>query len=59
MGQAYLTERCEQCGTLKVLVMATDGKGPRALRCLACDNLVPIKLPANAGWIEGELRPPR
>jgi hypothetical protein len=59
MGQAYPTERCEQCGTLKVLVLPADGKGPRALRCLACDKLDPIKLPANVGWIEGELRPPR
>jgi hypothetical protein len=59
MGQAYPKERCEQCGSLKVLVLPADGKGPRALRCVACDKLDPIKLRANVGWIEGELRPPR
>lgn len=38
-------------------MLPADGNGPRALRCLACDKFDPIKLPANVGWIEGELRP--
>jgi phage FluMu protein Com len=57
MGQAYRSERCEHCGTLTVLV--APGKGPRTLRCLECDKIDPLKLHKIAGWIEGELRPPK
>jgi len=59
MGQASPAERCEHCGTLKVLTLPAGGKGPRELRCAECDQIDPIKQPAVTRWIKGELRPPK
>jgi hypothetical protein len=59
MGQSYSSGRCERCGSLMVLVMPVDGKGPGAFRCLECDQIDPLKLPLIAAWLVGELRPPK
>jgi hypothetical protein len=59
MGQTYRSERCEQCGGLLVQVTAVDGSGPRALRCLVCDQIDPLHLPWTTAWFVGELRPPK
>jgi hypothetical protein len=61
MGQVFpsTTVRCERCDALKVIVKPIDGKGPRALRCPKCNDLDPMLLPAIAGWMDGELRPPK
>jgi hypothetical protein len=53
------TVKCEHCDALKVIVKPIDGKGPRALRCSKCNDLDPMLLPAIAGWMDGELRPPK
>jgi hypothetical protein len=42
-----------------VLEAAFERKGPRVLRCVKCDEIDPLKLPTNLGWIGGELRPPK
>jgi hypothetical protein len=42
-----------------VLVMAPDGKGPRTLRCLECDQIDPLNLPWTTAWLVGQLRPPK
>jgi hypothetical protein len=42
-----------------VLELTFERKRPRVLRCFKCDEIDPLKLPANMGWIEGELRPPK
>jgi hypothetical protein len=42
-----------------VLVMPVGGKAPRALRCLECDRIDPLKLPSITAWLAGELRPPK
>jgi hypothetical protein len=61
MGQVFpsATVRCDRCDALKVIVKPIDGKGPRALRCPKCNDLDPMLLPAIAGWMDGELRPPK
>jgi len=60
IGQPYLLRRCRHCGKPLVQTSATDDDyGSRALRCVDCDQIDPLKLPANKAWIEGELRPPR
>ena len=56
MGQDY--KRCKRCGAATVLELTFEGK-PRTPRCVKCDEIDPLKLPANMGWIEGELRPPK
>jgi hypothetical protein len=56
MGQSYSSGRCEHCGGVMVLV---DSKGPRALRCLECDQIDPMELPSITAWFVGELRPPK
>ena len=58
MGQDH-PKRCERCGTPIVLELTFERKGPQVLRCFKCDEIDPLKLPANMGWIEGELRPPK
>jgi hypothetical protein len=40
-----------------VIVKPIDGKGP--LRCPKCNDLDPLRLAAVAGWMDGELRPPK
>src|ERR1700722_12939638 len=51
--------RCPQCGSLMSLVLAPGGKGPRSLRCLQCEGLDPLKAIEVAGWLKGELQPPK
>jgi hypothetical protein len=58
-NQSNLSGRCERCGGLMVLVMPVGGKAPRALRCLECDRIDPLKLPSITAWLAGELRPPK
>ena len=53
------SKRCERCGTPMVLELTFERKGPRVLRCVKCDEIDPLKLPTNMGWIGGELRPPK
>jgi hypothetical protein len=56
MGQSYSSGRCEHCRSVMVLI---DSKGPRALRCLECDQIDPMELPSITAWLVGELRPPK
>jgi hypothetical protein len=44
---------------LTVLLLPADGKGPRTLRCLECDQIDPLHLPWTTAWLVGELRPPK
>ena len=57
MGQD--DKRCKRCGAVMVLELTFERKGPRVLRCVKCDDIDPLKLPAIMGWFEGELRPPK
>jgi hypothetical protein len=57
--QAHSSKRCEYCHRQKVLLIPVDGGGARELRCIQCDEIDPLKLPSNTGWIDGELRPPK
>jgi hypothetical protein len=41
------------------LKLAPGGKGPRSLRCEQCEALDPLKADEVAGWLKGELRPPK
>jgi hypothetical protein len=61
MGQVFPSAAvgCERCDALKVIVKPIDGKGPSAVRCPKCNDLDPMLLPAIAGWMDGELRPPK
>jgi hypothetical protein len=60
MGQVFPSAvRCERCDALKVIVKPIYGKGPHGLRCPKCNDLDPLRLPAVAGWMYGELRPPK
>jgi hypothetical protein len=61
MGQLFPSAavRCERCDALKVIVQPINGKSPRALCCPKCNDLDPLQLPAIAGWMDGELRPPK
>jgi phage FluMu protein Com len=51
--------RCLQCGSLMTLVLAPGDKGPRSLRCLQCERLDPLTASEVAGWLKGELQPPK
>jgi hypothetical protein len=51
--------RCPQCGSLMRLALAPGGKGARSLRCLQCEGLDPLKASEVAGWLKGELQPPK
>ena len=59
MGRDDHPKRCERCGTPMVLVLTFERKAPRVIRCVKCDEIDPLRLPANLGWIGGELRPPK
>jgi hypothetical protein len=59
MDQGYLAKRCERCSRLMTLVPPADGKGPWSLRCANCHDVDPLNVPAIAGWIDGELLPPK
>jgi hypothetical protein len=59
MRQAHPTGKCGRCGRQKVLLLPANGERGRELRCVNCDEIDPLKLPSNTGWIDGELRPPR
>ena len=61
MGQVVPSAavRCERCDALKVIVKPIDGRGPCALCCPKCNDLDPLQLPTIAGWMDGELRPPK
>jgi hypothetical protein len=52
-------KRCRRCGTAMLLEVTFDRKEPQVLRCVKCDDVDPLKLPAMLGWIAGELRPPK
>jgi hypothetical protein len=51
--------RCPHCGSLMSLALAPAGKRPRSLRCLQCEGLDPLKAGEVAGWLKGELQPPK
>jgi formate dehydrogenase maturation protein FdhE len=51
--------RCPQCGSLMRLSLAPGGKGLRSLRCEQCDQIDPLKAREIAGWLKGELQPPK
>jgi hypothetical protein len=61
MGQVFPSAavRCERCDALKVIVMPIDGKSPFRLCCPQCNDLDPLRLASVAGWMDGELRPPK
>jgi hypothetical protein len=60
MAQANPLKRCGHCGKPMVqTALPGDEHDLRALRCVDCDQIDPLKLPANKAWTEGELRPPR
>jgi hypothetical protein len=59
MGQDHQLKRCKRCGAVMVLELTLERKGPGVLRCVKCDEIDPLKLPTNMGWIAGELRPPK
>jgi hypothetical protein len=59
MEQTYKTKRCRQCGSLMGLRLAPGGKGPRSLRCEQCERPDPLKAGEIAGWLKGELQPPK
>jgi glycine/D-amino acid oxidase-like deaminating enzyme len=42
-----------------LVLTPVDGSGPRALRCLECDQIDPLHLPRTTAWFAGELRPPK
>jgi hypothetical protein len=41
------------------LALAPGGEGPRSLRCLQSEGLDPLKASEVAGWLKGELQPPK
>jgi hypothetical protein len=51
--------RCPQCGSLMRLALGPGGKGPRSLQCLDCERPDPLKTGEVAGWLQGELQPPK
>jgi hypothetical protein len=51
--------RCPQCGSLMSLVLAPGDKGLHSLRCLQCERLDPFTTSEVAGWLNGELQPPK
>jgi hypothetical protein len=60
MSQAYPSKCCMHCGKPLVETTAPGGEhGSRAVKCIDCEQIDPLKLPANKAWIEGGLRPPR
>jgi hypothetical protein len=59
MAPAYPLKRCMHCGRPLAETAAPGGEhGSRGARCVDCDRIDPLLLPANKAWIEGELRPP-
>jgi hypothetical protein len=52
-------KRCRRCGAAMLLALTFDRKEPQVLRCVKCDDIDPLKLPAMLGWLAGELRPPK
>jgi hypothetical protein len=59
MGRLHSSGQCEYCCRQKVLLLPINGERGRELRCVYCDEIDPLKLPSNVGWIDGELRPPK
>jgi len=57
MGRAGLT--CPECGAPLILALPPDGNGQRTFQCFDCDQPDPFKSERVAGWLEGELHPPR
>jgi len=58
MGQAK-RPTCPDCGAPLILAPPPDGNGQRTFQCFDCDQPDPFKSERVAGWLEGELRPPR
>ena len=50
---------CPECGSLMSLALAPGGKGPYSLRCEQCDRPDPLMTVEAAGWLRGDLRPPK
>jgi hypothetical protein len=42
-----------------VLALPLGGRGPRTLQCFDCDRDDPLKADSTAGWLKGELQPPK
>jgi hypothetical protein len=59
MEQRHQAIGCAQCGSLMSLKLAPGGKGLRSLRCEQCEALDTLKADGVAGWLKGELRPPK
>jgi hypothetical protein len=58
MGQA---ERpiCPDCGGFLILALPPGGKGRRTFQCFGCAGFDPLKNDQAAGWLKGELYPPK
>jgi hypothetical protein len=50
---------CPQCSSPMSLALAPGGKEPHSLRCEQCDRPDPLMTVEAAGWLRGELRPPK
>jgi hypothetical protein len=59
MEQTHKAIRCPQCGSPMSLKLSPGGKGPHSLRCEQCEALDPLTADGIAGWLKGELRPPK
>jgi hypothetical protein len=59
MGQADQSKMCPHCGAPMVLALPAGGRGPRTLQCFDCDRDDPLKSDSTAGWLKGELQPPK
>ena len=42
-----------------ILALPPDGKGQRMFQCFECDGIDPLKSDRTAGWLKGELQPPK
>jgi hypothetical protein len=58
MGQAE-RPTCPGCGGFLILALPPGGKGRRAFQCFECDGPDPLKNDQTAGWLKGELHPPK
>jgi predicted RNA-binding Zn-ribbon protein involved in translation (DUF1610 family) len=57
--QAHQAIKCPQCGSPMILTSGRGGRGLRSLQCRQCERLDPLKADEVAGWLRGELRPPK
>lgn len=53
------TAKVPHLGAYLILALPPDGEGPRTFQCFECDLPDPMKTEEVAGWLKGELHPPR